>query len=84
MFANICITAEGIDLYRLSRPAAHKAWMYRHLTLALAAYVAAVTAFSTVNLNVMPLVARWTWPTSSARSSSPGRTSALVSRMIWQ
>jgi uncharacterized membrane protein len=63
MFGIICIAAGGIDLYRLSRPAEHKAWMYRHLTLALAAYIAAVTAFSTVNLHFIPLVARWTWPT---------------------
>lgn len=63
MFGVICIAAGGVDLYRLSRPAARKAWMYRHLTLALAAYIATVTAFSTVNLHVIPLVARWTWPT---------------------
>lgn len=63
MFGLICIASGGIDLYRLSRPAQHKAWMYRHLTLALAAYIAAVTAFSTVNLHFIPLVARWTWPT---------------------
>ncbi len=63
MFGIICVGAGGIDLYRLSRPAPRKAWMYRHLTLMLGAYIAAVTAFSTVNLHVIPLVARWIWPT---------------------
>ena len=63
MFGAICVVLGGRDLYRQSRPAPRKAWMYRHLTLMLAAYIAAVTAFSTVNLHMLPLVARWVWPT---------------------
>ena len=63
MFGGISVFLGGRDLYRMSRPAPRKAWMYRHLTFMLAAYIAAVTAFSTVNLHMLPLVARWTWPT---------------------
>ena len=63
MFGAIAVFLGARDLYRLSRPAPRKAWMYRHLTLILAAYIAAVTAFSAVNLQMLPLVARWTWPT---------------------
>ncbi|HEY6236805.1 MAG TPA: hypothetical protein VIW69_17020 [Candidatus Elarobacter sp.] len=63
MFGAICVVLGAKDLYRVSRPAPRKAWMYRHLTLMLAAYIAAVTAFSAVNLHMIPLVARWIWPT---------------------
>ncbi len=63
MFGAICVFLGARDLYRMSRPAPRKAWMYRHLTLILAAYIASVTAFSAVNLHMLPLVARWAWPT---------------------
>jgi uncharacterized membrane protein len=63
MFGAICVGLGAKDVYRLSRPAPRKAWMYRHLTLMVAAYVAAVTALSAVNLHAIPLVARWAWPT---------------------
>ena len=63
MFGAISVFLGAKDLYRVSRPAPRKAWMYRHLTLMLAAYIAAVTAFSAVNLHAIPLVARWAWPT---------------------
>lgn len=62
-FGVVCVYLGAKDLYRQSRPAPRKAWMYRHLTLMLAGYIAAVSAFSAVNLHMIPLIARWTWPT---------------------
>ena len=79
-FGVVCVYLGAKDLYRQSRPAPRKAWMYRHLTLMLAGYIAAVSAFSAVNLHMIPLVARWIWPTVIGTSSSRGRTRTIASR----
>ena len=44
-------------------PTEKMAWWYSHMTRMLAAYIAAVTAFSVVNLKFLPPVPRWLWPT---------------------
>ena len=47
----------------LHHPADKMAWWYSHMTRMLAAYIAAVTAFSVVNFKFLPPVPRWLWPT---------------------
>ena len=47
----------------LHHPADKKAWWYSHMTRMLAAYIAAVTAFSVVNFKFLPPVPRWLWAT---------------------
>lgn len=40
-----------------------KAWFFNHMTGMIAAYIAAVSAFSAVNMNFLPTVLQWLWPT---------------------
>jgi hypothetical protein len=40
------------------------AWRYRHMGNMLGAYIATVSAFSAVNLTVLPPLVRWLWPTA--------------------
>lgn len=40
------------------------AWVLVHLQRMIAAYIATVTAVSTVNLQSVPVVVRWLWPTA--------------------
>ena len=47
----------------LHHPADKMAWWYTHMTRMLAAYIATVTAFSVVNFQFLPPVARWLWAT---------------------
>lgn len=47
----------------LHHPAEKQAWWYTHMTRMLAAYIATVTAFSVVNFQFLPPVARWLWAT---------------------
>jgi hypothetical protein len=44
-------------------PADKMAWWYSHMTRMLAAYIATVTAFSVVNFQFLPPLARWLWAT---------------------
>ena len=44
-------------------PADKMAWWYSHMIRMLSAYIAAVTAFSVVNMKFLPVVPRWLWPT---------------------
>lgn len=48
----------------LHHPADKMAWWYSHMTRMLAAYIAAVTAFSVVNFKFLPPVPRWLWATA--------------------
>jgi uncharacterized membrane protein len=41
-----------------------RAWLYGHLARMIGAYMATVTAFSTVNFAFLPVVVRWLWPTA--------------------
>ena len=47
----------------LHHPADKMAWWYSHMTRMLAAYIATVTAFSVVNFQFLPPLARWLWAT---------------------
>jgi len=47
----------------LNHPTEKQAWWYTHMTRMLAAYIATVTAFSVVNFQFLPPVARWLWAT---------------------
>jgi hypothetical protein len=47
----------------LNHPTAKQAWWYAHMTRMLAAYIATVTAFSVVNFQFLPPIARWLWAT---------------------
>lgn len=51
------------DLHKLRRAAEPGAWVTEHLVRMGAAYIATVTAFSTVNFVFLPVVVRWLWPT---------------------
>jgi hypothetical protein len=44
-------------------PVDHHGRRQRHLRSMLAAYIGTVTAFSAVNLHVLPVMVRWLWPT---------------------
>ena len=47
----------------LNQPKDKQAWWYTHMTRMLGAYIATVTAFSVVNFQFLPPVARWLWAT---------------------
>jgi hypothetical protein len=47
----------------LHHPADKMAWWYSHMTRMLSAYIATVTAFSVVNFEFLPPIARWLWAT---------------------
>jgi uncharacterized membrane protein YsdA (DUF1294 family) len=47
----------------LHHPADKMAWWYTHMTRMLTAYIATVTAFSVVNFQFLPPIARWLWAT---------------------
>jgi hypothetical protein len=38
-------------------------WWYQHMQGMVGAYIAAVSAFSAVNLYFLPPIIRWLWPT---------------------
>ena len=39
------------------------AWFFDHMTGMFTSYIAAVSAFSAVNLNFLPMIVQWLWPT---------------------
>jgi len=60
-------TALGVrDIVSFLRPPASKThWFFSHMSGMIAAYIAAMSAFSAVNLTYdwMPTVVQWLWPT---------------------
>ncbi len=46
----------------IQKPSDSKHWIYRHISGMLGAYIATWTAFSATNLDFMPTLWRWTWP----------------------
>lgn len=53
------------DVVRYVRPPQRKgAWMLLHAGKMIGSYIAAVTAFSAVNLPMLPALVRWFWPTA--------------------
>ncbi len=64
VFGIIGILLAAADIHNFVRPPKDKrAWWYTHMTRMLAAYVATVTAFSVVNFQFLPVIARWLWAT---------------------
>ena len=65
VFGFIGLTISGFDVLRFLRPPADKrAWWYKHMANMIGSYIAAVTAFSVVNLHSLPTTVRWLWPTA--------------------
>lgn len=64
VFGTVAIALGTRDLVGMLRPAADSRWLIRHFTNMTAAYIATVTAFSSVNFTfIEPLWLRWLWPT---------------------
>ena len=61
----ICFGSGARSIYQFFRPPATRAaWLYAHFGNMLAAYIATVTAFSSVNFHFLhPIWVRWLWPT---------------------
>ncbi len=52
------------DLYKLFRPSKERAaWFFNHISGMTTSYITALTAFSATNLNFLPLLVQWLWPT---------------------
>jgi hypothetical protein len=55
------------DLYQFVRPSGRPMrWWFMHMQRMLAAYAAALTAFSAVNFRFLPVNVRWLWPAALA------------------
>lgn len=64
VFGIIGMLLAAADIRSFVRPSKDKrAWWYTHMTRMLAAYIATVTAFSVVNFQFLPEIARWLWAT---------------------
>jgi len=64
VFGMLGMVLAGLDLARFARPPADpRAWWFAHMGGMLGSYIAAVSAFSVVNLTFLPTAARWLWPT---------------------
>ena len=64
VFGTIAVALGAADLKGLLRPPLASRWLIRHFTNMTAAYIATVTAFSSVNFKFIdPVWVRWLWPT---------------------
>lgn len=64
-FGSIGLLLAIADIRAFRHPSADKrAWWFTHMRRMLAAYIATVTAFSAVNFQFLPPVARWLWPSA--------------------
>ncbi len=66
VFGYIGLTYTRRDLHFFQRPVENKKqWLVNHITGMMGGYIAAVSAFSAVNLGFswMPTVIQWLWPT---------------------
>jgi len=64
VFGALGLLLSTSDIRRFFKPSVNKrAWWFEHMTRFLGAYIATVTAFSVVNFNFLPDLARWLWPT---------------------
>jgi uncharacterized membrane protein len=62
VFGLVGSTVAASDMRKFLVPASdRRAWLYRHMTGMLAAYIATVTAFSVVNFQFLPPLVRWLW-----------------------
>jgi hypothetical protein len=65
VFGAIGLALAGQAVLRIYRPPEEPmAWLYRHITLMGGGYIATVTAAVTVNLTMVPPLARWLGPTA--------------------
>jgi uncharacterized membrane protein len=65
VFGVLGVALGGRDLWRFARPPADRQrWWFDHMAGMLGSYIAAVTAFSVVNLDALPVTVRWLWPTA--------------------
>jgi uncharacterized membrane protein len=65
VFGSIGLVLSGVDIRRFFKPSQGKrSWMFAHMGRFLGAYIATVTAFSVVNLQFLPYLWRWLWPTA--------------------
>jgi hypothetical protein len=63
-FGLLGLWTAGNDVYGFVRASKDKnAWWYDHMSGMLGSYLAAVSAFSAVNLRFIPMPWRWLWPT---------------------
>lgn len=64
VFGAIGLSLAGREIQAIfSPPDERMAWFYRHIGFMGGAYIATVTAAATVNLTMLPSVARWLGPT---------------------
>ena len=64
VFGAIGIFLAAVDARAfLNQPKDKQGWWYTHMTRMLGAYISTVTAFSVVNFQFLPPVARWLWAT---------------------
>lgn len=64
VFGGLGLVFAGLDVRGFVRPPADKnAWWFTHMGNMLGAYIATVSAFSATNLDFLPPVVRWLWPT---------------------
>jgi uncharacterized membrane protein len=64
VFGTLGLLLAGSDIRSFFKPSMNKrAWWFAHMSRFLGAYIATVTAFSVVNFEFLPYLARWLWPT---------------------
>lgn len=65
VFGVIGVSFAARDIWEFTHPPADKNfWWYAHMSGMIASYIAAVSAFSVVNFHLLPVVARWLWPSA--------------------
>jgi hypothetical protein len=65
VFGPLGLLLSGSELLRLREPEPQRGgWWRRHIIGMLAAYIAAVSAFSVVNMTFLPPLVAWLWPTA--------------------
>ena len=64
IFGAIGLNGAVADFRYFSNPGMDKhKWLINHIVGMLASYIAAVSAFSAVNFDFLPMLIRWLWPT---------------------
>ena len=65
VFGVIGVGFAASDMWEFVHPPADRNfWWYAHLGGMIGSYIAAVTAFSVVNFQFLPITARWLWPSA--------------------
>jgi uncharacterized membrane protein len=64
IFGAIFTATMTANIYKLFRPSKEKAaWFFDHIRGMTISYITALTAFSATNLNFLPVLVQWLWPT---------------------